>query len=205
MSSGVGDPRPDDAAQLPSAVSEHTAEINSSNIGAAPPSLMNAAGHAALALNLDVTHQASPVRNVPVKRTSTVASRIMTEIKGISRLSQEGVMGAGLARDSDSAFKGACRAIVFSVVFEWSILLVIFLNTITMMVKGPDPPGSPSSFASSLASGSGLDALDIVDLCVTIVFTLEAIFKIWLQGFGQYLSDNYCRFDLASVCFLPTL
>jgi hypothetical protein len=191
--------------QLPSAVSEHTAGITSSNNGGAPPPLMNAAGHAALALNLDMSQRAPPVRSVPVKRTFTLGARIMTEIKGIGRLSQEGIMGAGLARDSDSAFKGACRAIVFSVVFEWTILLVIFLNTITMMVKGPDPPGSPSSFASSLASGSGLDALDIVDLCVTLVFTLEAIFKIWLQGFSQYLSDNYCRFDLASVRFLPIL
>ncbi len=113
-------------------------------------------------------------------------------------------MGAGLARDSDSSFKATCRAIVFSVTFEWTILLVIFLNTITMMVKGPDPPGAASSFASSLASGSSLDTLDVIDLCVTIVFTLEAMFKIWLQGIGDYLSDNYCRFDLASVRISPT-
>ena len=72
-----------------------------------------------------------------------------------------------------------------------------------MMVKGPDPPGTPSSFASSFAGHSTLGALDVIDLCVTIVFTLEAIFKIWLQGVGQYLSDNYSRFDLASVNALP--
>jgi hypothetical protein len=198
MNADVENLRLDEVAELPSAVSELEYGTSSGITNVSPPLPLDSAAIAATSLSLDST--ASPIRNVPVKRTFSLVSRIMNEIKGFGRLSHEGIMGAGIARDSDSAFKAACRAIVFSVYFEWTILLVIFLNTITMMVKGPDPPGAPSSFASSLASNSSLDALDIVDLCVTIVFTLEALFKIWLQGIDQYLSDNYCRFDLASVC-----
>lgn len=185
---------------LPSAIPEHMADtsVGISNT-AAPP----AAGAP------DPRHTAIPLKLPAVASTSSTATntvhikafirRIMVDVKNLGRLSHEGVMGAGLARETDGAVKATCRAIVFSVVFEYSILLIILLNMICMMVKGPDPPGQPSSFASSIAEKSDIDALDMVDLIVTVVFTVEAILKIWLQGFSDYLSDNYSRFDFVSV------
>jgi len=197
----------DEAIELPSAVSDHTIDLDSGGGGgvdaARVPAQVTSGSNdrdthlrVALAEGGDSSSQQQTMKR-------SLSFRIVSEIKNLGRLSNEGIMGAGLARDTDSALKGTCRAILFSVYFEWIILLVIFLNTITMMVKGPDPPGTPSSFASSFAGHSTLGALDVIDLCVTIVFTLEAIFKIWLQGVGQYLSDNYSRFDLASVNALP--
>jgi hypothetical protein len=197
----------DEAIDLPSAVLDHTIDLDGGGSGgidaaripadvASGPNDRDTHLRDALAEGGD-----SPSQKQMMKRS--LSFRIVSEIKNLGRLSNQGIMGAGLARDTDSTLKGTCRAILFSVYFEWIILLVIFLNTITMMVKGPDPPGTPSSFASSFAGHSTLGALDIIDLFVTIVFTLEAVFKIWLQGLGQYLSDNYSRFDLASVNALP--
>jgi hypothetical protein len=197
----------DEAIELPSAVSDHAIDLDSGGGGGIDAARIPA--QVASGPNYHDSHLrdalaeggGSPSQKQMMKRSLSL--RIVSELKNLGRLSNQGIMGAGLARDTDSSLKGTCRAILFSVYFEWIILLVIFLNTIAMMVKGPDPPGTPSSFASSFAGYSTLGALDIIDLCVTIVFTLEAIFKIWLQGIGQYLSDNYSRFDLASVNALP--
>ncbi len=189
-----------DQVDLPSAIPDRVADtsVGISNNAAPPATVIPDPRHTAIPLKLHVlASTSSPATNaVHIK---VFIRRIMVDIKNLGRLSHEGIMGAGLARETDGALKATCRAIVFSVVFEYIILLIIFLNMIAMMVKGPDPPGQPSSFASSLADKSGIDALDIVDLSVTVVFTVEAMFKIWLQGFLDYLSDNYSRFDFASV------
>jgi hypothetical protein len=123
----------------------------------------------------------------------------MSDIKSLARLSHEGVMGAGLARESDGSWKAKCRAVVFSVYFEHIILLIIFVNTVSMMVKGPQKPGE-----IGIASNTNFSVLDFIDICVTVVFTLEALLKIWLGGIANYLADNYSRFDFASVCALSS-
>lgn len=189
-----------DQVDLPSAIPDR---VTDTSVGisstAAPPATGNPGlRHAAIPLKLHVlASPSSPATNAVYIKA--FIRRIMVDIKNLGRLSHEGIMGAGLARETDGALKATCRAIIFSVVFEYMILLIIFLNMMAMMVKGPDPPGQPSSFASSFADKSGIDALDVVDLSVTVVFTVEAMFKIWLQGFPDYLSDNYSRFDFASV------
>jgi hypothetical protein len=193
--------------ELPSAVSDRSVDLGSAVGGGVdatriPAQFTASPNDADTHLNDDPA-EAGHSSSQPQTMKRSLSFRFVSEIKNLGRLSNEGIMGAGLARNTDSTLKGICRAILFSVYFEWTILLVIFLNTITMMVKGPDPLGTPSSFAASFAGNSSLGALDVIDLFVTIVFTLEAIFKIWLQGLGEYLSDNYSRFDLASVSAPP--
>jgi hypothetical protein len=189
--------------ELPASIPEHVLGNSALDSAASPERIISDSRHTAvpvglLSLKLAEAENGAPVsKNVAQKKG--FLRRSLSDVRRLSVLSHEGLMGAGLARDSDSSFKRFCRAAVFSVIFEWSILLVIFLNTITMMVKGPDPPGIPSSFASSLAGKSDMDNLDIIDLAVTVVFTLEAILKTWLQGISGYLSDNYSRFDIVSV------
>ncbi len=86
---------------------------------------------------------------------------IADSIKHLGGMSHAGSMGAGVARASDSKFKSACRAAVFSNYFDRFVLLIILLNCIQMALKGPDPPGHTSSFTSS---SGGVDALDIIDM-----------------------------------------
>jgi hypothetical protein len=199
MSAAVQDAN--DATELPSAVPDYALVTGAGSSGGMDYAAPSAPAYRDTVIPLKNISAGLPSKNASfrVPKNRTFLRRVMSDIKRQGRLSHEGVMGAGLARDTDNAVKSVCRAAVFSVYFEWCILLVILLNTVTMMIKGPDPPGQPSSFASGLAGQSEIDALDIIDLVVTVVFTLEAIFKIWLQGISDYLSDNYSRFDLVSV------
>lgn len=114
-------------------------------------------------------------------------------MKSLGGMSHAGSMGGGMARASDSKFKAKCRSAVFSNYFDRFILLIILLNCIQMALKGPDLPGETSSFTST-----SLDSLDIIDMTVSVIFTIEALLKMWLD-LPHYMSDPWSRLDLASV------
>ncbi len=126
---------------LPSAIPEHMAvtSVGISNTAAAPAAGAPDPRHTAIPLKLPAVASASSTATNTVHIKAFIR-RIMVDVKNLGRLSHEGVMGAGLAKETDGAVKATCRAIVFSVVFEYSILLIILLNMIC--ISGFNVPSS---------------------------------------------------------------
>ena len=77
---------------------------------------------------------------------------IVDSIKHLGGMSHAGSMGAGVARASDSKFKSACRAAVFSNYFDRFVLLIILLNCIQMALKGPSPRVFAAASTLSISS-----------------------------------------------------
>ncbi len=83
----------------------------------------------------------------------------------------------------ENEFRKICYKIVSNKIFEVTVLIVIVINLITMTIEYE---GSPRSY---------LNILDIISLFCTIVFILEAIFKITAYQFEEYFNDLWNRFD----------
>ncbi|CAG9463932.1 unnamed protein product [Pedinophyceae sp. YPF-701] len=87
-----------------------------------------------------------------------------------------------------SKFRKFCRKVVDHDAFEWSIMTLIVLSTLSMAVEHYNQPDEMTSI------------LEYINYFFTGVFVLEALFKIGALGFMFYIRNPWNRFDFIIVC-----
>lgn len=108
-----------------------------------------------------------------------------------------------------------CRAAVKSVTFYWLVIILVFLNTLTIASEHynqPDwltevqgvwvPRPSPEVFQTSLCcltSGSS-SFPDVANKVLLAMFTLEMLVKMYSLGLQAYFVSLFNRFDCFVVC-----
>jgi len=85
-------------------------------------------------------------------------------------------------------FRNKCYKVMVSVFVERFILAAILINTATMAMQSP------------LASTSMLESLSSIDMSMSILFTTEAVARIYaMDGLEPYLSDAWNKLDFTIV------
>lgn len=94
----------------------------------------------------------------------------------------------------ENPFRQFCAKIVGHQHFETFIITLILVSTILLIFENPlsDPNGKKAHVLKSL------------DICMTVLFTLEMILKIMVAGFicngkNSYLLDSWCQLDFLIV------
>ena len=96
----------------------------------------------------------------------------------------------------DNSFRKFCNSVSTHQFFEWFIILLILLSTVTLAIEHPlDDPDSEK-----------IKVLKLIDIVFTTIFTLEALLKIIALGFlfngkHSYLRDSWNILDFIIVFF----
>ena len=73
-------------------------------------------------------------------------------------------------------------------IFQQGILLCIFINTFSMGIEYHDQPETLTR------------VVEVSNLVVSCIFTIEMFLKLTAYGFVQYVSDGFNVFDGFIVC-----
>lgn len=92
---------------------------------------------------------------------------------------------------SSNCIRSRVGAIVLSAPFSWFITTIIFISCIVLMFESP------------LSPPPVLESTHVIDIIITVIFTLECLMKIMAFGFahnpGAYLRDNWNILDFILV------
>nr|XP_033774311.1 voltage-dependent L-type calcium channel subunit alpha-1S isoform X1 [Geotrypetes seraphini] len=91
-------------------------------------------------------------------------------------------------RQWNRLFRRKCRALVKSNLFYWLVILVIFLNTVTIATEHHNQPDWVTH------------AQDTANQVLLALFTAEMALKMYALGFQAYFMSLFNRFDCFVVC-----